>query len=166
MPLYFDFGWKRNLVMITNNKFDKNIGKVSLIQVLNTPYGINDSTYVQFELSNNTFSNNNASLYFEDLKNDQIHFNITQNVFVDNLIYGSKIYNIANNMIYGRIDQTYKKFLPTIERNSFVNNNLVDILTDTIVHLANIGLYGTEKMIILKNNYFGDNNKNIGATKS
>ena len=159
MPLYFDFGWKRNLVMITNNKFDKNIGKVSLIQVLNTPYGINDSTYVQFELSNNTFSNNNASLYFEDLKNDQIHFNITQNVFVDNLIYGSKIYNIANNMIYGRIDQTYKKFLPTIERNSFVNNNLVDILTDTIVHLANIGLYGTEKMIILKNNYFGDNNK-------
>ena len=32
-------------------------------------------------------------------------------------------------------------------------------MTDTIVHLANIGLYGTEKMIILKNNFFGDNNK-------
>ena len=159
MPLYFDFGWKRNLVSITDNKFDKNIGKVSLIQVLNTPFGSNDSAYVQFDLSDNTFSNNNSSLYFEDLKNDQIHFNITQNVFVNNFIYGSKTYNIANNIIYGRIDQIYKKFLPTIERNSFVNNNLVDILTDTIVHLANIGLYGTEKMIILKNNFFGDNNK-------
>jgi hypothetical protein len=159
MPLYFDFGWKRNLVSITHNKFDKNIGKVSLIQVLNTPYGINDSAYVQFDLSDNTFSNNNASLYFEDLKNDQIHFNITQNVFVNNFVYGSKSYNIANNIIYGRLDQIYKKFLPTIERNSFVNNNLVDITTDTIVHLANIGLYGTEKMIIFKNNFFGDNNK-------
>ena len=159
MPLYFDFGWKRNLVSITNNSFDKNIGKVSLIQVLNTPFGINDSAYVQFDLSDNIFSDNKAPLYFEDLKSDQVHFNITQNVFINNLIYGSKSYNIANNIIYGRLDQVYKKFIPTIERNSFVNNNLVDILTDTIVHLANMGLYGTEKMIIFKNNYWGDNNK-------
>lgn len=159
MPLYFDFGWKRNLVSITESSFDKNIGKVSLIQVLNTPFGINDSAYVQFDLSDNIFSDNKAPLYFEDLKSDQIHFNITQNVFINNFIYGSKSYNIANNIIYGRLDQVYKKFLPTIERNSFVNNNLVDILTDTIVHLANMGLYGTEKMIIFKNNYWGDNNK-------
>ncbi len=159
MPLYFDFGWKRNLVSITESSFDKNIGKVSLIQVLNTPFGINDSAYVQFELSDNIFSDNKAPLYFEDLKSDQIHFNITQNVFINNFIYGSKSYNIANNMIYGRLDLVYKKFLPTIERNSFVNNYLVDILTDTIVHLANMGLYGTEKMIIFKNNYWGDNNK-------
>jgi len=159
MPLYFDFGWKRNLVSITHNKFQKNIGKVSLIQVLNTPYGINDSAYVQFDLSDNTFSNNNASLYFEDLKSDQMHFNITKNVFTNNFIYGSKTYNIANNIIYGRLDQIYKKFIPTIEQNSFINNYLVDILTDTIVHLANIGIYGTDKMVIFKNNYFGDNNK-------
>lgn len=159
MPLYFDFGWKRNLVSITQSSFDKNIGKVSLIQVLNTPFGINDSAYVQFDLSDNVFSDNKAPLYFEDLKSDQVHFNITQNVFINNFIYGSKSYNIANNIIYGRIDQIYKKFLPTIERNSFVNNNLVDILTDTVVHLANLGLYGTEKMIIFKNNYWGDNNK-------
>lgn len=159
MPLYFDFGWKRNLVSITHNKFEKNIGKVSLIQVLNTPFGINDSLYVQFELSDNIFSENNSPLYFEDLKSDQIHFDINQNLFINNMIYGSNTYNIANNMIYGRLDQMYTKFLPTIERNSFVNNNLMDILTDTIVHSANMGLYGTEKMIIFKNNYWGDNNK-------
>lgn len=159
MPLYFDFGWKRNLVSITQSKFEKNIGKVSLIQVLNTPFGINDSSYVQFDLSDNIFSNNKAPLYFEDLKSDQIHFNITRNVFINNFIYGSKTYNIANNVIYGRLDQVYKKFIPTIEQNSFINNNLVDILTDTVVHLANVGLYGTEKMIIFKNNYWGDNNK-------
>ena len=125
MPLYFDFGWKRNLVSITQNSFDKNTGKVSLIQVLNTPFGINDSAYVQFDLSDNVFSDNKAPLYFEDLKSDQIHFNITQNVFINNSIYGSKSYNIANNIIYGRLDQVYKKFIPTIERNSFINNNLV-----------------------------------------
>lgn len=159
MPLYFDFGWKRNIVSITQNKFEKNIGKVSLIQVLNTPFGINDSLYVQFDLSDNIFSDNKAPLYFEDLKSDQVHFDINQNVFINNMIYGSKTYNIANNMIYGRLDQMYKKFTPTIERNSFVNNNLMDILTDTIVHSANMGLYGTEKMVIFKNNYWGDNNK-------
>ena len=159
MPLYFDFGWKRNLVSITHSKFEKNVGKVSLLQVLNTPFGINDSLYVQFELSDNIFSDNKAPLYFEDLKSDQIHFDINQNVFINNMIYGSKTYNISNNMLYGRLDQMYKKFTPTIERNSFINNNLMDILTDTIVHLANMGIYGTEKMIIFKNNYWGDNNK-------
>lgn len=159
MPLYFDFGWKRNLVSITHNKFEKNIGKVSLVQVLNAPFAINDSLYVQFELTDNIFSENKAALYFEDLKSDQIHFDINQNVFINNMIYGSKTYNIANNMIYGRVDQMYKKYTPTIEKNSFVNNNLVDILTDTIVHLANMGIYGTEKSIIFKNNYWGDNNK-------
>ncbi len=159
MPLYFDFGWKRNLVSITHNKFERNIGKVSLIQVLNAPFAINDSLYVQFELTDNIFSDNKAALYFEDLKSDQIHFDINQNVFINNMIYGSKTYNIANNMIYGRVDQMYKKFTPTIEKNSFVNNNLVDILTDTIVHLANMGIYGTEKSMIFKNNYWGDNNK-------
>lgn len=159
MPLYFDFGWKRNLVSITHNKFEKNIGKVSLIQVLNAPFAINDSLYVQFELTDNIFSENKAALYFEDLKSDQIHFDINQNVFINNMIYGSKTYNIANNMIYGRLDQMYKKYTPTIEKNSFVNNNLADILTDTIVHLANMGIYGTEKSIIFKNNYWGDNNK-------
>ncbi len=159
MPLYFDFGWKRNLVSITNNIFTKNIGTVSLIQVLNPPFGINDSTYVQFELANNLFSENKSSIYFEDLKSDQIHFDISQNVFINNSIYGSKAYNIASNMIYTRLDQSYKKYTPILERNSFVNNNLVDILTDTIVHSANIGVYGTEKSIIFKNNYWGDNNK-------
>ena len=84
MPIYFDFGWKRNLVSITRNIFTKNVGKVSLIQVLNTPFGINDSTYVQFDLSDNLFSDNKAPLYFEDFKSDQIHINMTQNVFINN----------------------------------------------------------------------------------
>ena len=159
MPLYFDFGWKRNYVSITNNIFSKNIGKVSLIQVLNTPFGINDSSYVEFILSNNLIAENNAPVYFEDLKSDQIHYDITKNVFTNNMIYGSKSYNITSNVLYGRLDQSYTKYIPTIEGNSFVNNTLVDISTDTILHLANIGVYGTEKSMIFKNNYWGDNNK-------
>jgi hypothetical protein len=159
MPLYFDFGWKRNFVSITNNIFSKNIGKVSLIQVLNTPFGINDSSYVEFILSNNLIAENNAPVYFEDLKSDQIHYDITNNVFTNNMIYGSKTYNITSNVLYGRLDQSYTKHIPTIEGNSFVNNTLVDISTDTILHLANIGVYGTEKSMIFKNNYWGDNNK-------
>ena len=159
MPLYFDFGWKRNYVSISNSIFSKNIGKVSLIQVLNTPFGINDSSYVEFILSNNLIAENNAPVYFEDLKSDQIHYDITNNVFTNNMIYGSKSYNITSNVLYGRLDQSYTKHIPTIEGNSFVNNTLIDISTDTILHLANIGVYGTEKSMIFKNNYWGDNNK-------
>ena len=54
MPMFFDFGWKRNLVLINENIFTHNIGRVSTIQVLNPPftYAI-DSAYIEFDLSNN-----------------------------------------------------------------------------------------------------------------
>jgi hypothetical protein len=156
LPLFFDFAWKRNTVNISENNFINNVGKVSVIQVLNTPFNFNlDSTYVNFKITGNLFSGNNASLYFEDLKSDHLNFEILNNTFVSNSVYGFKNYNISTNIIYGRSDQVFSRFTAKIEGNSFAYNYLVDNLTDTIVHAANFGVYGTDKSFPLKKNYFG-----------
>ena len=160
LPLFFDFGWKRTGVNISDNYFINNIGKVSVIQVLNPPFNFNlDSSYIDFKVKNNIFSGNNAALYFEDLKSDHINFEISNNAIVGNNVYGFKNYNISTNVLYGRVDQLFSRFNPKIENNSFAFNYLVDNITDTVVHLANFGVYGTDKTIDFKNNYLGSANK-------
>ena len=160
LPLFFDFGWKRAAVNISDNYFINNIGKVSVIQVLNPPFNFNiDSNYIDFKLKNNVFTGNNAALYFEDLKSDHVNYEISNNTIVGNNVYGFKNYNISTNVLYGRVDQLFSRFNPKIERNSFAFNYLVDNITDTIVHLANFGVYGTDKTIDFKNNYLGSINK-------
>lgn len=160
LPLSFDFGWHREYVSIYDNYFINNIGKLSLIQILNTPYNYNvDSTFVDFKINHNLFSGNNASIYFEDLNSDHVKFEISNNTFFGNNVYGFKNYNISTNFLHGRIDQSYTKFSPLILNNSFVSNFLIDNLTDTVVHMANFGVYGSGKSISLINNYFGSSNK-------
>jgi hypothetical protein len=156
LPLFFDFAWKRNSVNISENNFINNVGKVSVIQVLNTPFNFNlDSTFLNFKISSNLFSGNNASLYFEDLKSDHLNFEILNNTFVSNNVYGFKNYNISTNIIYGRSDQVFSRFTAKIEGNSFAYNYLIDNITDTVVHAANFGIYGTDKSFPLKKNYLG-----------
>ena len=160
LPLFFDFGWKRAGVNISDNYFINNIGKVSVIQVLNPPFNFNlDSSYIDFKVKNNVFSGNNAALYFEDLKSDHINFEISNNTIVGNNVYGFKNYNISTNVLYGRVDQLFSRFNPKIENNSFAFNYLIDNITDTVVHSANFGVYGTDKTIDFKNNYLGSSNK-------
>ena len=156
LPLFFDFGWKRTEVNITDNYFINNIGKISVIQVLNPPFNFNvDSSYINFKVQRNLFSGNNAAIYFEDLKSDHVNIEISNNSFYGNSVYGFKNYNISTNVLYGRADQIFTRFSPKIENNSFVFNYLVDNITDTIVHTANFGIYGTDKFFYIKKNYFG-----------
>ena len=160
LPLFFDFGWKRSEVNIADNYFINNIGKVTVIQVLNPPFNLNiDSSTINFRIDHNLFSGNNAAIYFEDLKSDHVNINIANNTFYGNHVYGFKNYNISTNILYGRADDTYSRYSPVIEKNSFLFNYLVDNNADTIVHAANFGVYGTGKTVGLKNNYFGSENK-------
>ncbi len=160
MPLFFDFGWKRNSVNISNNNFIENIGKVSIIQVLNPPFSfVVDQGAIDFTLKNNIFSNNNASVYFEDLKSDLIKISIVNNTFAGNKVNGFKNYNISTNILYGRSDNNYSKFPALIESNSFVFNYLIDNNTDTVAHAANFGIYGSDKTFNLTSNYLGASSK-------
>jgi len=160
LPLFFDFGWKRLAVNISDNEFVNNIGKVSVLQVLNPPFNFNQSDdYIPFRIIHNLFAGNNAAIYFEDLKSDHVKIEITNNTFANNSVYGFKNYNISTNLIYGRADQLFSRFSAKLEGNSFVSNYLVDNLSDTIVHIANFGVYGTDKTFDLANNYWGFSNK-------
>ncbi len=160
LPIFFDFGWKRTSVAINNNHFIGNIGKVSIIQVLNPPFNFNQSEdFINFSISNNLFTGNNAALYFEDLKSDHVKYEINNNAFVNNSVYGFKNYNISTNLIYGRVDQLFSKYSAKFSGNSFVANYLIDNLSDTVVHVANFGVYGTDKNFDLTNNYWGTNIK-------
>lgn len=160
IPLFFDFGWKRAGVNITDNYFINNVGKISVIQVLNPPFNFNvDSNFIDFKVKHNLFAGNNAAIYFEDLKSDHINIDISNNTFYGNNVYGYKNYNISTNILYGRVDQYYTRFNPFIQKNSFSYNYLIDNITDTIVHAANFGVYGTDKIVDFKNNYIGATNK-------
>jgi len=160
LPIFFDFGWKRLAVNISDNEFVNNIGKVSVLQVLNPPFNFNQSDdYIPFRIIHNLFAGNNAAIYFEDLKSDHVKIEITNNTFANNSVYGFKNYNISTNLIYGRADQLFSRFSAKLEGNSFVSNYLVDNLSDTIVHIANFGVYGTDKTFDLANNYWGFSNK-------
>jgi hypothetical protein len=156
LPIFFDFGWKRASVNISDNQFISNTGKISVIQVLNPPFNFNQSEdFVTFRISHNLFTGNNAALYFEDLKSDHVKYEISNNAFVNNAVYGFKNYNISTNLIYGRVDQLFSKYSAKLTGNSFVANYLIDNLSDTIVHVANFGVYGTDKTFDLSNNYWG-----------
>ena len=156
MPIYFDFGWKRSAVNIQDNYFINNKGKVTVIQVLNPPFNLsNEANAIDFILQHNLFAGNSASIYFEDLKSDHVKYDISNNTFYGNNIYGFKNYNISTNVLYGRADELYTRFAPIIENNSFAYNYLIDNITDTVVHAANFGIYGTDKSFPLKKNYLG-----------
>ncbi len=160
LPLLFDFGWKRNSVEISNNVFISNVGRNSLIQVLNPPFNFNiDSSYMDFKIVNNLFTDNNAAIYFEDLRSDHINIDFSNNTIAGNYIYGFKNYNISTNFMYGRADQIFTRFVPRIVKNSFYKNYLIDNITDTIAHLANFGIYGSEKTFNIDQNYWGTSNK-------
>ena len=162
LPLLFDFGWKRGNIEISDNIFSNNTGKISVLQVLNPPFNFNtDSASISFKVNNNLFTGNNAGIYFEDLKSDYVDIEISNNTFANNLVFGFQNYNISTNYIYGRADQVYTRFNSKIENNSFVKNFLVDNISDTIVHSANFGIYGSEKLFNIVNNYWESVEKEI-----
>ena len=120
LPILFDFGWNRASVDISDNIFMNNIGKISVLQVLNPPFNFNtDSVSNTFKVINNLFTGNNAGVYFEDLKSDHVDIEISNNTFANNNVYGFKNYNISTNYIYGRADQINTRFTAKIDKNSF-----------------------------------------------
>ena len=160
LPLYFDFGWKRKYVNLSNNIFINNIGYTSTIQVLNPPFNMfKDSLFTDFKIFNNLFTGNNGAIYFEDLSSDFVKIDISNNTFYDNHIYGINNYNITSNFLNGRMDQNDVRFYPSITKNNFLFNYLFDINSGTFVHLANFGIYGTSKTINLNDNYWGTTDK-------
>jgi hypothetical protein len=164
VPILFDFGWKRKEVNITDNQFINNISKLTLIQISNPMFKFNgDSLHIYFRLSHNLFSGNQSSIYVEDFSSDFIDLDISHNTFINNKIYASLNYNVSSNMIYGRSDNLFSRYSSKIDNNSFVNNFLMDATSDTILQVANFGVYGSSKKIYLDKNYWGSTDNQMIA---
>ncbi|MDC1540536.1 DUF6089 family protein [Flavobacteriaceae bacterium] len=155
-PLFFDNGWYRKKVVITNNHFIENYGKTSLIQIL-TPYNdfFDKNSSIEFALNENLFAENNSSIFIQDLGSLNLKIDIKNNTFINNKIYGLDSYIISSNLIYGRLDKINSTNVTRIKGNSFIGNYLASNLTGAILRTANLGVYGTQETFDLKDNFFG-----------
>ena len=155
-PLFFENGWYREKVTISNNQFVENYGRVGLIQIL-TPYNnyFDITPPIDFQLNGNLFTENNSSIFIQDLGSLNSKIEITNNAFINNKIFGLDSYIISSNLIYGRLDEVNAVNVTKIEANSFIDNYLVSNITNLKLRNANIGVYGTKEIFELKGNFFG-----------
>jgi hypothetical protein len=153
----FTNGWYRPSVYINNCLFVNNVSNSTIISLLN-PYISPDLVIktANMQIDNNNFSNNKSPIFFEDFYSQGLNISLTNNIFTDNLIGGNGFYTYYSNVIYGRLDkynQTQSR-VPFIYNNSFVNNYLYDLDSDTLVQKSNIGIYGTADTLLMGHNYF------------
>ena len=103
-PLFFENGWYREKVTISNNQFVENYGRVGLIQIL-TPYNnyFDITPPIDFQLNGNLFTENNSSIFIQDLGSLNSKIEITNNAFINNKIFGLDSYIISSNLISQKI---------------------------------------------------------------
>lgn len=158
LPLEFAFGWSRSYTEIANAEFFQNSGPVAVLQILNTGEQLlGDTTTKEMIIRNNLFAENRSPVYIQDFMSNQLRLRIENNAFVSNRIQEYGKYTFSSNVLFGRMDKLYRRNLPIVDGNSFVNNYLWDNAADSMVHYANIGVYGSMDSIPMINNYWGIN---------
>ena len=156
LPLNFEFGWYRPSVLIEHSEFVANSGSTAIIQVINPgTEGSSSINKTVFTLYKNLFAENQAPLYFEDFVSDRMQINLVSNAFVNNRIMEYGKYTFSSNILFGRMDKTSTRYPPVITANSFVGNVLWDNNADTVLHAANLGLYGSYDSLRVPGNYWG-----------
>ncbi len=162
LPLDFEYGWSRGRAEVTNNEFIRNAGPVAVLQVLNTGNPLSgDTTECEMLIRGNLFAENRSPVYIQDFMNEQLRLRIEDNAFVSNRIQEYGKYTFSSNILFGRMDKLYRKNPPVINGNSFVNNYLWDNASDSMVHHANIGVYGSMDSVRITDNYFGGIDESI-----
>jgi len=158
LPLSFTYGWMRPTVILANNQFYYNKGMTAVVLV-DRSQSLNNDSIVQgkFSIIRNLFSENSAPVYFEDFSNDQIQVEIVENSFIANRLIDFGRYSFSNNVLFGRFDKgTTGSHVLRIEANSFLHNYLQDAETDTILQVANFGIYGSADSFTIAKNFWGD----------
>lgn len=156
LPLNFEYGWSRPSVVLEQNEFIKNAGSTAVLQVLNP--GLTGDAIVGktvFVVKKNLFAENLAPVYFEDLVSDRMQVILEANVFANNRITEYGKYTFSSNFLFGRMDKTASQYKAIITANSFVGNVLWDNNADTVLHAANIGMYGSLDSLLVPGNYWG-----------
>ncbi len=159
-PISFTDEWFRPEVSIRNCQFIKNVGTTAIIQVLNPKVPFVDVVPVaNFRITGTLFAANIAPIRFEDLQSDYLKIEISNNTFVGNKISGYGRYTFTSNMLFGRMDKMQNRFRAVIKDNSFTQNYMRDVDADTLVQVANVGIYGSGDSLAVPNNYWGADNE-------
>lgn len=162
LPLDFEYGWSRSRAEVANNEFVRNAGPVAVLQVLNAGNSLSgDTTLPAMLIHSNLFAENRSPVYIQDFMNEFVQLRIENNAFVNNRIQEYGKYTFSSNILFGRMDKLYRSNPPIINGNSFVNNYLWDNASDSMVHHANIGVYGSMDSVRISDNYFGGANESI-----
>ena len=148
----FNDNWYRTDVVIQNSIFINNKNDNGIVSI--NDLSLLDTTSSNLILKNNVFTQNRGGVYIENLVSNNLNITIINNAFINNSIYTNESYFYNSNMIFGKADKFNEKFVSNFSLNFFKDNFLIDIKTDTILSLANFGIYGNSDSFPLKNNYF------------
>lgn len=156
-PLNFTNGWSRNSIDISYCEFLKNSGSSAIVRIMDPFFPVgDDSSVVKCTITHCLFAYNRASIYFEDFNSRHLSAVISENTFFGNRISGYGEYSFSGNLFYGRLDKVIgNSFQAKITNNSFVNNYLWDINSDTAVRQSNFGIYGNADSLISQYNFWG-----------
>lgn len=156
LPLDFEVGWYRTRVTISNNEFVNNEGPIAVLQLLSGGDTKRPTDpEIAVTIRENLFAENRSPVYIQDFMTDHMQIRMEQNAFVNNRIQEYGKYTYSSNMLFGRMDKLYRVNAPVITGNSFVNNYLWDNATDSLVHHANMGVYGNLDSLVAPGNYWG-----------
>jgi hypothetical protein len=154
--LRFEQSWTRSSVLISDCEFINNTSSTPVIAVMSPRFeaGV-DNPVISFDLHGSLFTQNGASVYFEDMVANNLSIRVTSNVFVNNRLADYGVYNYSGNVLYGRADKRDPSFSATLEANTFLQNYLVSIVSDTIVQRTSVGVFGTADSIRARDNFWG-----------
>lgn len=159
MPLNFEMDWYRENVNIQHCLFrDINTGESGI--VVSMPLGAflgKTEKVSNFNFTHNHFINNWGSVFFENFQDNILKLNISNNVFVNNVVYGVDKGIPSNTPIFGLFDDVERKYQATITENSIFGNYQINASTDTIIREISFGIQGKGEKFAIPNNFFRSN---------
>ncbi|MFM8805730.1 MAG: hypothetical protein ACKOD1_00035, partial [Sphingomonadales bacterium] len=154
--LRFEGEWTRKKVTISDCEFVENNSATPVVSVLNPRYEAGfDNRNIEFTLERSLFTKNGAALYFEDFNNPNLSSSVVNNVFVNNRITDFGVYNFSGNVLFGRADKSDLSTSTVLEGNSFLQNFLVSVVSDTIVQRVSVGIFGNADSALAIRNFWG-----------
>ena len=156
-PIKFEKYWLRQAVDIKNSMFHHmNHGVYFEIQEIDKIL-IRNSLIVN--ITGNTFSNNTGSLMISDAAWEQLHINITNNVFSRNEFIGRELNGIFTTPLFINYNEKEGQLKqPAIKDNSISYNYVGLIGYDTVEFLpVYLTAVGSADKLNISNNYYGVN---------
>lgn len=156
--LDFTDGWYRKQVDIQHCQISEVVALEPCMSVT-TPDNLEFQDPIPFTFSNNIFTDNKASIAFNNVQNHHLQLRFENNLFTNNRGYGARPEGAFTAPVYFESIHHGQGYKPVVQNNAFFNNFLADSEHDTIIQELNFALGGSADLA-LPNNYFGTGTEN------